>query len=851
MMAEVVKLADVDRTMVGTVGGKGAQLGELMRIDDVQVPDGFCVTTDAYRRTIDASPSIGKSLAVLSHLTAEDRDAVANGSASLRHAIESIELPSDVVESIAAALRDLGEGGSYAVRSSATAEDLPSASFAGQQDSFLNVSGLERILDHITRCWASLFTERAVAYRVANGIDHGTVDMAVIVQRMVPADAAGVLFTADPVTSNRTIARVEAVRGLGDSFVSGQAPADSYAVRDDEIISASCTATWPVLTDDQVVRLVDLGRRIEGHMGEPHDIEWCCAEGTFFIVQSRPITTLYPVPPAPDDGIHVYASVGHQQMMTDAMKPLGLSIWQLTTLRPMAEAGSRLFVDITAMLTTPEGRTGLTRGLGASEPLIADALQTVIDRDIVPLSPGSDPGPMPPGVGESMAEPEPEAVKQQIATAQRSIATLRRSIRHESGPALFDAILADVDELRRLVSDPQSMQALMAGIEASRTLNETLGDWLGETNAADVLAQSVLHNVTAEMGLALLDVADAVRPHADVIAHLENVAAGNVAEGQLFDSLRILSGGADAAEALSAFLDDYGMRCVGEIDVTRERWDERPELLVPALVANIKGAEPGESARRFERGRQQAVAKRDEVLARVRLLPDGERKAAETEDAIRRLRAYTGYREYPKYVMANRYSEYRKALLGEAERQVRSGLLRRADDIFFLRFDELQDAVRTQRVDHGLIQERRDAFARDQKLAPPRLITSEGETISGAYHRDDVPAGALPGLAVSAGTIEGRARVVSDIGDADLEPGDVLVTAFTDPSWTPVFLGIAGLVTEVGGVMTHGAVIAREYGLPAVVAVEDATRLIRDGQRIRVHGSAGFVELLEDTASID
>ncbi|WP_167131068.1 phosphoenolpyruvate synthase [Paramicrobacterium chengjingii] len=850
-MAEILKLANVERTMVETVGGKGAHLGELMRVGEVHVPDGFCVTTEAYQRVVAASPVVAASLAVLSRLTADDRGALAEVSASLRHAVESIELPSDLVTSIADAHVALGEDGAYAVRSSATAEDLPSASFAGQQDSYLNVMGFERILDHIRRCWASLFTERAVSYRVANNIDHGTVDMAVIVQRMVPADAAGVLFTADPVTSNRTIATVEAVRGLGDSFVSGQVLADSYTVRDGEIVSASKTATEPVLAESQVVRLVELGRRIEKHMGGPQDIEWCCADGTFFIVQSRPITTLYPLPPAPDDGIHVYASVGHQQMMTDAMKPLGLSVWQLTALRTMAEAGSRLFVDITAMLTTPEGRTGLTRGLGASEPLIADALQTVINRDIVPLKPGSDPGPMPPGVGEATAEPEPGAVEQLIATAEQSIAAFRRSIRHESGPALFDAILTDIGELRRLVSDPQSMQVLMAGIEASRTLNETLSDWLGETNAADVLAQSVPHNVTAEMGLALLDVADAMRPHADVVAHLKNVASGSVTDGRLLDDLRARAGGPDAAAALSAFLDDYGMRCVGEIDVTRERWDERPELLVPALVANIDNVAPGESARRFEHGRLQALAKRDEVLMRLRELPDGERKVAETEDAIRRLRAYTGYREYPKYVMINRYSEYRRALLGEAQRQVRSGLLRQADDIFFLRFDELQQAVRTQQVDHVLIHRRRDEFARDETLTPPRLLTSVGETISGAYHRDDVPAGALPGLAVSAGTVEGRARVVSDIGDADLEPGDILVTAFTDPSWTPVFLGISGLVTEVGGVMTHGAVIAREYGLPAVVAVENATRLIRDGQRIRVNGTDGFVELLEGTASID
>ena len=211
---------------------------------------------------------------------------------------------------------------------------------------------------------------------------------------------------------------------------------------------------------------------------------------------------------------------------------------------------------------------------------------------------------------------------------------------------------------------------------------------------------------------------------------------------------------------------------------------------------------------------------------------------------IDRVRTFIGYREYPKYGMVSRYFVYKQALLEEAERLVQGHVLREKDDIFYLRFEEIQDVVRTQRADDQLIRERKEAFESYQALTPPRVLTSDGEAVAGAYRRDDLPAGALVGLPVSAGTIEGRARVILDIAEADLEPGDILVTAFTDPSWTPLFVAIAGLVTEVGGLMTHGAVIAREYGLPAVVGVESATRLIRDGQRIRVHGTDGYVEIL-------
>jgi pyruvate,water dikinase len=211
---------------------------------------------------------------------------------------------------------------------------------------------------------------------------------------------------------------------------------------------------------------------------------------------------------------------------------------------------------------------------------------------------------------------------------------------------------------------------------------------------------------------------------------------------------------------------------------------------------------------------------------------------------INLLRTFAGYREYPKYSMVSRYFVYQLALLDEAERLVRAHVLREKTDIFYLTFQELHDVVRTKQADDQLVRKRRDAFRSFQALRPPRVLTSDGEAITGAYRRDNLPAGALVGLPISAGTVEGRARVVLDIAKADLEAGDILVTTYTDPSWTPVFVAITGLVTEVGGMMAHGAVTAREYGLPAVVGVENATRLIRDGQRIRVHGTDGYVEIL-------
>jgi pyruvate,water dikinase len=332
-----------------------------------------------------------------------------------------------------------------------------------------------------------------------------------------------------------------------------------------------------------------------------------------------------------------------------------------------------------------------------------------------------------------------------------------------------------------------------------------------------------------------------IRPHPDVVALLQNVEEGE--EGFL-DELAKLAGGREARDAIRAYLDKYGMRCVGEIDITRPRWSERPTTLVPMILGNIKNREPGAGKRRFEHGRQEAWKKEQDLLERLRVLPDGERKAEEAKRMIARVRTFIGYREYPKYGMVSRYFVYKQALLEEAERLVQAHVIRDKDDIFYLTFQELHDVVLADHVDEQLIRRRKDAFRSYQSLTPPRVLTSDGEIIAGAYRRDDLPAGALVGLPVSAGTIEGRARVIVDIARADLEAGDILVTAYTDPSWSPLFVAIKGLVTEVGGLMTHGAVIAREYGLPAVVGVEHATRLIRDGQRIRVHGTDGYVEIL-------
>lgn len=875
----VLDFQDFDRTSLALVGGKGANLAVLSRLDGIHVPDGFCVTTEAFRRIMAATPSLDELLDRLARLTVGHRAELRELSAEIRRVIEAIAIPRDIQEEISAALARLGAQDAYAVRSSATAEDLPAASFAGQQDTYLNIRGTDAILAQISKCWASLFTERAVIYRVQHGFDHRDVFVAVVVQKMIAAQAAGILFTADPVTSNRKVISIDAGFGLGEALVSGRVNPDTYKVRNgtiiDKQISTKTVALYAaaaggtlaqelapalqnaqVLADAQILALARIGRTIEAHFGCPQDIEWCLADDTLFIVQSRPITTLYPIPGVEegvdnarsDQETHVYISVAHQQMMTDAMKPLGISVWQLTAARPMFAGGGRLFVDVAPDLASPVRRNILVNVLGKSDPLIKDALTTILAREAFsPPAPEDQPeqspanrtpGPAPAGY-QTLADYDPSIVAELIQRSQTSLDALERDIQTQSGPPLLDFILEDIRQLKQRLADPQSFGVIMTGMNASSWLNENMLAWLGEKNVADTLSQSAPNNVTSEMGLALLDVADAIRLFPQVVAYLEHAAGDNFLE-----ELAHFEGGPQSRDALAAFLDRYGMRCAGEIDITRPRWREQPGALLPLILSNIKNFAPGESRRRFEQGRQEARQKEEELLARLALLPDGEQKAGETKRMIDLVRTLIGYREYPKYEIVSRYFIYKQALLREAATLVTANVLHDAEEIYYLTLEELRDVVRTHEVDRQRIEQRKAAYQFYEKLTPPRVITSDGEVIRGAYKRDDLPAGALVGLPVSAGTVEGRARVILRMEEADLAAGDILVTAFTDPSWTPLFVAIAGLVTEVGGLMTHGAVIAREYGLPAVVGVENATRLIKDGQRIRVHGTDGYVEIL-------
>ena len=837
-MNRLLNLTDSAAGDIFLTGGKGANLHRLAAMDGIHVPGGFVITNDAFRELCaSVVASRGKALQVSS--PAE----LARAGAEIRQAIRNIPIPEEFLRELEAALASYPSDALFAVRSSATAEDLPDASFAGQQDSYLNVRAAD-VPRAVIDCFASLYNDRAVAYRMKNGYRHEDVAIAVVVQEMVPAQVSGVLFTADPMTSDRLTCVIEAVVGLGEELVSGRKTPFTWRLRNGKTNTDSKAA--PPLTDSQLRELAAIGKRIEVAFGAPQDIEWCCVDGRFSIVQSRAITTLYPIPESRDGLKRVFVSAGHMQMMTDVMLPLGMSFMKLIALFRMVEVGGRLFIDITHDLKTAYGKKMIRTKLSATDPLTHQAIEEVLAREDyirgIPKGPGSFStfSGWLPIIRESIRlyrRNDPADIDLYIDRMRRLIAQLEERLEPLLGMAAIEAILEDQKQLSAIIYDASGFGMVLATqfiIQKIDAMGKTL---TGEENISNRLSKSVEHNPTSQMGLVLSEVADLAREYPPVVRYLE--AAG---EAFRMDDLRQVEGGGAVADAFENFLRQYGMRATGEIDISKTRFRENPAELVGAILTNIRTLPKGHGKSSFEQGRLEMETLTEELvaLAEQKL---GSRKAKKLRRYISFFRNYVGTREYPKYVWICRYDVYKRAIMREAKRLAEQGILQEPGDIFYLYLEELREAIQTGRVDYTDIARRKKDYTHFANLTPPRVIFSDGEVPEMAYQRN-IPTGALPGLGVSSGVVEGRARVIRSIEDAVMEKSDILVTSFTDPSWTPVFVSIAGLVTEVGGMMTHGAVITREYGLPAVVGVVGATRRIRDGDRIRVNGDEGYVEIL-------
>jgi pyruvate,water dikinase len=848
----VIDLARVSAADLPDVGGKAANLGELIAAG-FDVPPGFCLTTDAYRLAVrDTSVETGK-----------ETDA-----AAARAAIMAAPFPDAVADAVRHAYAQLGAG-PVAVRSSATAEDLPGASFAGQQDTYLGVEGIDEVLDAVHRCWASLWTDRAVAYRAAQDIEGAGVALAVVVQRMVDAESAGVLFTADPVTGRRRQAVIDAARGLGDAVVSGAVDPDQVVVdtRSSRILDrrpGSGADSGPVLTDAQARALAALGDQVERHFGTPQDIEWAIdAAGHLWLTQSRPITTLYPVPvrdaPPPGNETRVYFCVTLAQGLHRPITPLGIAAFRIVGAgfldligrRPerivdgpggFAIGGDRIFLDATPIVRSSVGREILPRALQVMETRSAVVLRELFHDPRFSVLPGSRRRFAVPALRLALRIRLPLVAVQALVSppaAHRRLRRLADDVRGRSIPGSVD-IPARVDAVVDLLFHatslaPRSLPGAAIGFGMLGLAGRLLGDAVRPGDLQGVL-RSVPDNVTTEMDLDLWRIAVRARRDAESAAALREISARDLAD-------RYLAGGLPAGlqRSMAQFLELYGHRAVAEIDLGMPRWGDDPAHLFGVLSGYVRLDPDADSPEQhFADGARDARAMMSELVRRARRR--SRLRAAAVSFCLRRARALIGIREMPKFLVILALRTARTAMLSIGAELAEAGRIETADDIAFLDFDDVKAAAAGEdlRASVRARRERYDAELRRRHV--PRVLLSDGTELEALRsHGETAEPGTLRGTPASAGTVTARARVILDPLGAQLEPGEILVAPSTDPGWTPLFLTAGGLVMEMGGANSHGAVVAREYGIPAVVGVARATEAIRTGDEVTIDGAAGVV----------
>jgi rifampicin phosphotransferase len=834
--------SDIDQA-----GGKGANLGELTRAG-IPVPRGFVITTEAYLAYVGEHQLNDKITALAA--TSEDPAGYDDASAQIR-ALFSDELSDTVGTEVAEAYAALAEA-AVAVRSSATAEDLPEASFAGQQDTYLNVRGLEDLLDAVRDCWASLWTARAMAYRARQGIDPATVSLAVVVQQMVDADAAGVMFTANPSNGRRDETVVSAAWGLGESVVSGAVNTDNFVVREpDGVVRSSEIADKavmtvyaergteersvpadqrkrPVLSNAQAAELAAYGTRIENHYGAPQDIEWARADGKFWILQARPITALPEVEaPVPTDwtGLEPHAMYIRASIVEQLPDPL-----------------SPLFADMIG--------GAVTRSL---QSLFREFLQEDVIRE-------SDVG-LPTvngyayyrysrsGMGRLMWKSAP-AFRMLFSggTQDRwrgySHPRYRRIVSdwtaRNIGELSTDDLLAGVQELVDAAAEYYTAVQTIIPVAAT---SEVLFTWLynsvvrtkDDPPAPVFLLGYDSAPIRAEKSL--YDLATWTRSHQELA---ESLLA--------FPSQRFLEKAAESEDPLwrgwhtrfQAHLAAYG-HVVYNLDFMNPVPADDPVPLLETLrfFVSGKGVDPYErqqsSAARREAATAAVLSRLDPARAKAfrRLLHWAQRVAPVREDAL----ADVGLA----------WPQLRRMLAEIGRRLQQAAVINEPDDVYWLRRSEVEDGA-GKLVDQ--VEQRKQLWRGQLRATPPQLLPKGGW---GEMFRRWMPAASeeqtgdlIKGTAASAGTITAPARVLGGPQDfGQMQPGDVLVASITTPAWTSLFAMASAVVTDIGGPLSHSSIVAREYGIPAVLGTAVATRRIRSGQMIKVDGDAGTVRLLD------
>lgn len=888
----VVPLQQAEVTLA-QVGGKGANLAKLARAG-FPVPGGFLVTTQAYHDFVAANHLTETIQTVLAGKVLTDPVVLETASGQIRQAFTDGTVPTDLATALYAAYQELGQA-AVAVRSSATAEDLPEMSFAGQQDTYLNIVGEDALLTAVVSCWGSLWTARAIGYRSRNSIAHDDVALSVVVQRMVQSEASGVLFTANPLTGNRGETVIDATLGLGEALVSGQVEPDHYVVETQRgrivqktlgakalairgqsgggtVTQHADASSQQALPDAVIQELTKLGHQVAELYGTPQDIEWGWAEGKLYLLQSRAITSLYPIPrgnfPEP---LQVYFSFGAVQGMLDPMTPLGQDAirsifaggtrlfgfsYTVDDQPLLVTAGERLWVRMTLVLRNRLGRQAARKVMGMIEPSIGQAIAQ-LQQEPALMADGLPQGASFLRIGRFVASLFPRLVRaalrpdqERVALQQlmkRMLADFRARMVNATTLAERVALFEQITSYGFQFAVPQMVPRVAPGLIAMNRLIAWADAVFpatknGQRRALEI-ARGLPNNVTTEMDLQLWQTAERLRNDASSAAYMQEHEAALLAKQYLAGVLP-----AAAQSAISDFLNQYGMRGLAEIDFGRPRWRDNPTQVMQMLQSYLRITDPTQApAAVFQRGEAAAQQVIDDLAAAMRRQPNGALKAKLVYILAKRMRALAGLRESPKFFIINLFAIVREGLLQSGQALVAQGILTQPDDLMFLHIKELHALAAGYAIDwQALVTERRALYAREKlRNQIPRVLLSDGRAFyEGMRAAQGTRDGVITGSPVSPGVVEGIVHVVLDPHNAQLAPGEILVCPGTDPAWTPLFLAAGGLVMEVGGLMTHGSVVAREYGIPAVVGVHEATQRLKTGQRIRVNGSSGEIVVL-------
>ncbi len=866
----VKELKNVRKKDFDSVGGKGANLGEMLG-SGLPVPGGFVVLTDAYRKFVREN-GLEETISAVFEKNPETPEEIEAAAVEIKSGFKNGTIPAEVAEEIDAIYKKLGEPVT-AVRSSATAEDLPGMSFAGQYSSYLNVSGREDLHRAVKNCWASLWNGRAVSYRKKQSIGNHDLAHAVVVQELVDAEKSGILFTANPVNGRRDQILLNSSWGLGEAIVGGDVTPDQWVIQKDtgEKVE-SVTAEKKVMTlrrkhgielvevpdekqkevtldDEECKTLLDLAIKTEDYFGSPQDIEWAYKNGRFHLVQSRPITSLYPLPKKipGKDGLRIHLNINnYSQAMKEPFTPMGAEvvremardlIRRMGRKDPDAEetlwwfqnVGGRIFLDLTEVVRKPKTWRKLENNPADKDPVTSLALLQLLERNREEVTGKKSRGFLSVlnlrilrylvGAARKFRMGKKSAVNAREAAIEYGDALIRKC-REESGK--LETIEDRLSFIERSVGElflkcfevVFFVSASSRYIEKARKLMSCCFDDFSDLATAE---KAVDHSVTTEMGMAIL-----------------KMAADLDSQGRRATP--------DCPEMMS-FLEKYGHRNTIELDVGIPEWKEDPSYVVDLVNTYIDNRTYADGLNRFESAQREAEA----AIPRIREKMEAagyKAKGKKVEKLLRDFRAMFGVRELSKFYIRHALSIYREQLLKVGEELCAEGRMKDPHDVFFVTFADIRSGENL----HETVVQNKETYRKEMNLKAPRIMTSTGESIYSASM--EASENTLMGIPVSPGVYEGRVKILASPEESgQLQTGDILVAEGTNPAWTPLFLKLGGLIMETGGPISHGSVVAREYGLPAVAGVVNATTLLKNGEMVRINGETGSVELMESAGS--